>query len=70
LQKLLQGCAIKLFIQQSVLDEFRVVGMPAKAAQDWAMKYCMMLNDSQSSGTTPAMKLIDYIQRKPSAFSY
>lgn len=63
LGKLLQGEQFSMFILRSSLDELRSIGEKGKAALDFGLQQCTVIEDSDIAGANPFDKTIGYILR-------
>lgn len=61
LTKLFQDAVVKLFIQQSVLNELQNIGSVVRDSIVWSNKFCQLIDDTKYDGDTPAKKLVGYI---------
>lgn len=61
LSKLLQGSELKYFMLTSALNELKSVGAKARAAVEFALAFCEIIDDSAARGETPADKLLNYV---------
>lgn len=66
MSKMLQGGEFSLHVLESSLGELRSIGEKGKAALEFGLQKCTVLDDSNIAGSTPFDKMIGYISRSSS----
>ena len=62
LTKLLQCDEVKVFAQKSILDELKSVGVKASSALEFVERHCIITDDVNIPGTTPAARLVSMLE--------
>ena len=61
LRKTLQGEEVILYITRSSLNELHSVGERAKTSYEYALQCCLIIEEMEMNGETPADKLLTYL---------